>query len=170
MRIFLRILFWILSIVLVVIVQTSFLGSFGYSLFVINIPLVISVLCIFFRKLPEGIVFGLCSAYGIELLSSFPFGVGILAMIVALGTVVFLQKNVVKNIAIHAALIHICSATVAFHAVMISAVFLLQKLHIVALGDFQFMLYLQFAFGQLVVHAILAVLAAVCIQRFSTIQ
>lgn len=148
-----------LGVLVVVVVHISVLNTLFVHQPVIHLVLLMACCLCAMDLIPRGLLSLAIGGYLLDLFSSFPFGITLASLCIGLGTFLFLQHNVFKNKALHAMVINVSLATVAYQASFLLFIWVLQQLTVVS-TSFQFIPAFQAAGIQVAVHAILITLFA----------
>lgn len=152
---YLTIAAWVLLGYAVIILQSALLSNPILPFPIVNAILLISCIAVMIDRPIEGIIWGLASMSIIDAQSVTFFGTEVIALAIALVAMVLMHEFVLKNRALHAYIVNIAIATIAYNIVfrlLINATERIQPVIIEPIILEQFGVH---ATAQLIVHVLL---------------
>lgn len=108
----------ILSIVAVSIVQVSYIQSYDNIALLLNLPLLLATVLLFFRQHTYGYIAILIAGYLFDTNSIVPFGLFLMSGGMAIAVQLFLQRRVFKQRALHAIALLMMSAVITYQLIL----------------------------------------------------
>lgn len=140
---------WALSIILLCTIQTVVILSIPSLTHIVSLTLCASFFFAILRRSTVALFFAGITGYILDLYSALPFGLFILSQLLAVMMLLLMQKNVLKNFAIHAILINSLIALAVYHVVWSSSIAILRQLKFVSASAFTFSGYWSSALGHI---------------------
>ncbi|MFH1426665.1 MAG: hypothetical protein ABIG66_04550 [Candidatus Kerfeldbacteria bacterium] len=164
MRNYLIELWWVIALVLLAVIQISFISSSILLHYGMQAVLVAAIMVAAYERPMRALFIASIAAYIMDLNSALPFGIVLIATVGGVVLFLFLRQNVFKNRALHSLVIGMCAATIAYHLLFFMGVIFSQWSGTVELSAFQSLEYIRFAGIQTLSHAVIGIILYYAIQ------
>lgn len=166
MKRILTIIMYILAVLITAILSIAFFGSSSFFARAINIPLVIGFAFIIFRYPYRGYLVLAVLLYIVDLHSALPFGMIFSAGLLAGWGIVFLQQNILKNLALYSVVIYTLIGTALYYLLLATMILCAQQLHVMPSGTVDWHAFTVTLFMQMLVHSLLLLIIFLFVKFF----
>lgn len=153
-----RELVWVIGILMFGIFQITVIQGTPLHYQVVNL-IVLSTIFLLVIRLPiRALLVASIGGYILDLYSPLQFGVVLTALLFSLGVILFIQKNILKSVAMHSAVILTLVGNTLYHSIFFIIFRILQQLQMSDSVIITTQSYLLFTFIQTIGHTVIITL------------